>query len=57
MDDSNILVVSRLHGRGKQSGAELEARDFHVRVFRGRIVGWHQSFERASALEAAGLRE
>ena len=35
LDDSNVLVVVRVYGKGKQSGAETEARNLHVWVFTG----------------------
>ena len=56
--DDNVLVVVRVYGKGKQSGAETEAHNFHVWVFnRGKAVGHHVYFDRAAALESAGLRE
>ena len=56
LGEQSILVVGRLHGTGKHSGAATEARTFEVWVFDGnKVVGQHQSFNRAEALEAAGL--
>ena len=58
LGEQNILVVGRLRGTGKHSGAATEARTFEVWVFDGnKVVGQHQSFNRAEALEAAGLSE
>ena len=56
LDDRSVLVVGRIRGRGKQSGAETEARTFEIWTFKGgKVIGQHQSFDREGALEAAGL--
>jgi len=58
LDERSILVIGRIHGRGKQSGADTEARTFDIWTFEGgEVIGQHQSFDRESALEAAGLSE
>jgi ketosteroid isomerase-like protein len=58
LDEQNILVVGRVRGTGKHSGAATEARTFGVWVFDGKmVVGQHQSFSRDEAREAAGLSE
>jgi ketosteroid isomerase-like protein len=58
LGEQNILVVGRIRGIGKHSGAATEANTFEVWVFDGnQVVGQHQSFSRAGALEAAGLTE
>jgi ketosteroid isomerase-like protein len=58
LDERSILVVGRIHGRGKKSGADAEARTFETWIFKGdKVIGQHQSFDRERALEAAGLSE
>jgi ketosteroid isomerase-like protein len=53
-------VVAHIHhwGRGKGSGASVEARFWQVWIMRGgKAVRVTHHIERADALEAAGLRE
>jgi ketosteroid isomerase-like protein len=53
-------VVSRLHvtGSGKGSGIDVDQRVYQVTEFRdGLIVRVDEFYDRAEALEAAGLRE
>jgi ketosteroid isomerase-like protein len=54
-----VLVLIRFGGRGKMSGAEVEALVWNLWSFRdGEPVRWTYLGEgRAEALEAAGLRE
>jgi ketosteroid isomerase-like protein len=58
LDETSILVVGRIHGRGKQSGADTEASTYEIWTFKGaKVSGYHQSFTREGALGAAGLSE
>jgi ketosteroid isomerase-like protein len=54
-----VLVLIRFSGRGKSSGAEVEARVWNLWSFRdGEPVGWtYFGEDRDEALEAAGLSE
>ncbi|HKH13488.1 MAG TPA: nuclear transport factor 2 family protein, partial [Solirubrobacterales bacterium] len=54
-----VLVLIRFGGRGKMSGAEVEAFVWNVWTFHdGDPVRWtYFGEDRAGALEAAGLRE
>jgi ketosteroid isomerase-like protein len=54
-----VLVLIRFGGRGKMSGAEVEALVWNLWTFRdGEPIGWTYFGEnRAEALAAAGLRE
>ena len=54
-----VLVLIRFGGRGKLSGAEVEALVWNLWTFRdGEPVRWtYFGEEREEALEAAGLRE
>jgi ketosteroid isomerase-like protein len=54
-----VLVLIRFGGRGKMSGAEVEARVWNVWTFHdGGPVRWtYFGEDRTGALEAAGLRE
>jgi ketosteroid isomerase-like protein len=54
-----VLVLIRFGGRGKMSGAEVEALVWNVWTFRdGEPVRWtYFGEDRAEAREAAGLRE
>jgi ketosteroid isomerase-like protein len=57
MGDS-VVVTVRLHGRGRGSGVEIDARFYDVYTLRdGKIVRMDQFTERAEALEAVGLAE
>jgi ketosteroid isomerase-like protein len=54
----HVLAFIRICGRGKESGAEVEAKIAHVHTFRGTKVVRVDSYEdRDEALEAAGIRE
>jgi ketosteroid isomerase-like protein len=55
---NHVLVSTRLRGRGRQSGAEVENRYFSLWTIReGRVVTYREYATKAEALEAAGLRE
>ncbi len=52
------LAVVNFHGRGSQSGAEVEMTVFQLWSFRdGKVVRGRGFFNREEALEAAGLSE
>ena len=54
----DVLVVSREQGRGAASGVTVSADSYQLFTFRGgKIVRFRGFSDRASALEAAGLRE
>ncbi len=57
--DDRVLVFSREGGRGKGSGAEVQTHlTAHLWTLRdGKAVQMHSYWERADALEAAGLSE
>jgi uncharacterized protein len=53
-----VLVIARESGRGKGSGIEIDQQSFVVFTLRqGKIVRWQGLVHRATAFEAAGLRE
>ncbi len=53
-----VLALGRIRGRGRDSGAEIDARAGWVAVFRdGLITNFHTYADRAEALEAVGLPE
>jgi ketosteroid isomerase-like protein len=53
-----LLVFLRLSGRGRESGAEVEARMAHVWTIReGLAIRLRQYLDRAEALETVGLSE
>ena len=53
-----LVVFLRLSGRGRESGAEVEARMAHVWTIReGRAIRLRQYLDRAEALAAVGLSE
>jgi ketosteroid isomerase-like protein len=53
-----LVAFLRLSGRGRESGAEVEARMAHVWTIReGRATRLRQYLNRAAALEAVGLSE
>jgi ketosteroid isomerase-like protein len=55
---SSVVVVVRERGRGKGSGSPFERRWAQVWTFgRGRIIRWDLFPDKATALEAVGLRE
>jgi ketosteroid isomerase-like protein len=58
IDDNCFLVVTDSFATGKQSGVEISSTVFHAWVSRDdEAVEWHSYFNRAEALEAAGLLE
>jgi uncharacterized protein len=53
-----VFVTQRSHGRGKQSGLEVEMDFWFVFTVRtGKISEWRLFVQEDQALEAAGLRE
>ena len=53
-----VLVVALFRGRGRASGADVEARFYEVYALRdGKVVRVDEFTEREEALEAAGLSE
>jgi ketosteroid isomerase-like protein len=56
--DARVLVVGREFGRGAKSGAEISTVNYELLTFRdGKIVRYQEFYDRAEALEAAGLSE
>jgi len=56
-DDSRVVMVIHMTGRGRGSGAPLDFRPAYIFTLReGRITNVREYFEREQALEAAGLR-
>jgi ketosteroid isomerase-like protein len=54
----SVLAVITFQGRGKQSGVEVNMEVFQLWTFRnGKVVRGQGFFDRAEALEAAGLSE
>jgi ketosteroid isomerase-like protein len=57
-EGENVLAILHVSARGKESGVEVDQRFYmHFRLHGGRIVYLFEHADRASALEAAGLRE
>jgi ketosteroid isomerase-like protein len=53
-----VLAVVTFRASGKQSGAEVNMEVFQLWTFRDRkVIRGHGFFDRAEALEAAGLSE
>ena len=53
-----LVTIGHLHGRGKESGADVESPIGYVIDFKsGKIVRYRDYFDPKEALEAAGLRE
>jgi uncharacterized protein len=53
-----VVVFLRYRGRGRESGAEVEAPMAHIWTIRdGKAIRLRQYLDRAEALEAAGLSE
>lgn len=51
-----VVVGVRFHGRGKRSGAEIDAPAWHAwRLRKGKAVRWQLFRTRQEALDAAGL--
>ena len=58
VEDSVVLAMLHLTGRGSESGVEMDETDAHLFAFRdGKIVSWRNFADRSQALEAAGLPE
>jgi ketosteroid isomerase-like protein len=58
LDDERVLVFERQVGRGRNSGLVMERKMGSLFTLRdGKIVRWDTYWERADALEAAGLSE
>ena len=58
LDEDSVLVVTRQLGSGKRSGVEIDSRGHAVLTLRGgEVHAFHWYFDRAKALEAAGLSE
>ena len=58
LDDGRVLVFDRQIGRGRASGVVMEQEVASLFTFRsGKIVRWDGYWDRADALEAAGLSE
>jgi len=54
----SVLAVITFEGRGKQSGVDVNMEVFQLWTFRnGKVVRGRGFFDRAEALEAAGLSE
>src|SRR5262245_15318158 len=54
----SVLAVITFQGRGKQSGVEVKMEVFQLWTFRnGKVVRGQGFFDRAEAVEAAGLPE
>jgi uncharacterized protein len=55
---NTVVVLHRIHGRGKGSGVEVELPSTNVYTLRNRTIVTARMYrEHADALEAAGLRE
>jgi ketosteroid isomerase-like protein len=53
-----VVVETRVSGRGRESGVEVDSRTYMVWTLRGkRVLRMDEFPERADALEAAGLSE
>ena len=58
LDDERVLVFERQVGRGRTSGLVMEREMGSLFTLRdGKIIRWDTYWERADALEAAGLQE
>jgi ketosteroid isomerase-like protein len=58
LGDDRVLVLERQIGRGKTSGVVVEHEHGWLFTLRdGKIVRWLGYWDRAEAIEAAGLRE
>jgi ketosteroid isomerase-like protein len=53
-----VLALGRIQGRGRESGAQVDARAGWVALFRdGLVTSFHTYSDRDEALEAVGLSE
>jgi ketosteroid isomerase-like protein len=58
LGDDRAVVICRDRGRGRRSGAEIQAQTGEIWAFKdGKISGLFQYRNAEEALEAAGLRE
>jgi ketosteroid isomerase-like protein len=59
LDGGDCVVAGLIHrGRGKESAAEVEMREWNVFLFReGKAVSVHEYAHREDALRAAGLQD
>jgi ketosteroid isomerase-like protein len=56
--EDSVLAVITFRGRGRQSGVEVNMEAFQLWTFHdGKVVHGQGFFDRAEALDAAGLRE
>jgi ketosteroid isomerase-like protein len=56
--DDWVLALGRIHGRGRDSGASIDAKGgWLMRFEEERIIEFRTYSDRALALEAAGLKE
>jgi ketosteroid isomerase-like protein len=56
--EDQVVVVAHHQGRGRESGAEVDARYYEVYTVRnGKVLRVDEYADRAEALEAAGLSE
>jgi ketosteroid isomerase-like protein len=57
-EGTEVAFLAHLYGRGRDSGVEVEMRNWHVVTVRGgKFVRYRLFRTKAEALEAAGLRE
>lgn len=58
LNEDTVLVVAHQYGTAEMSGIDVESPIYTVwRFSRGRVIAQHWAFDRAEALEAAGLSE
>jgi len=58
VDDERLIAVTRHHGRGAESGIEMDFTVVYIQTLRdGKLARVDMFFSRAQALEAVGLRE
>jgi ketosteroid isomerase-like protein len=59
LDDGRLLALVRLSGRGRSSGTPFDVTGAHLftPARDGRLLRFEAYFDRAKALEAAGLSE
>jgi ketosteroid isomerase-like protein len=54
----DVLMIGRLHARGRESGVEIDSPTAWIYTFRGGRMVWARGYLNIQeALEAAGLRE
>ena len=58
VDDERVISVTRHHGRGSESGIEMDFAVAYLHTLRdSKLVRLDMFFSRDQALEAVGLRE